>query len=175
MLHTRMPLYYLNYLKYPNKKMLEKSKQATLFRLQYQTHRNMICDLKQIRKLRKEKRVTDLAKFVEMVMGDYVILKTNRVMCWKFEFINEVYNNLALALIEQYEILPRVAKSLRSGQYSTLFRLLRLPKDKQIEIKQFVFGDRSTYESSDDNIIGEKNKRYEHSNNDWVLRSFLDI
>lgn len=156
-----MPMYFLNYLKFPNKKMLEKSRRATLYRLQYQTHRNMICDLKQIRKLRKEKRLTDLAKFVESVMGDYVILKTNRVMCWKFEFINEVYNNLALALIEQYEV-PRIAKTQSSKfeSYATLFKLLHLPKDKQIEVKPFIFGDRSTYESSEDIISGEKNKRY---------------
>lgn len=37
--------------------MLEKTKEATLFRIQYQTHRNMIQDLKQIRLLRKEHKL----------------------------------------------------------------------------------------------------------------------
>jgi len=44
-------------MKYSNKKMLEKNKESYLFGIQYQTHRNMISDLKQIRRLRKEKRV----------------------------------------------------------------------------------------------------------------------
>lgn len=37
--------------------MLEKTKEATLFRIQYQTRRNMIADLKQIRLLRKEHKL----------------------------------------------------------------------------------------------------------------------
>lgn len=57
MLQSRNPLYFLNSLKSPNKKMLAASREAALFRIQYQTHRNMIRDLKQIRLLREEKQV----------------------------------------------------------------------------------------------------------------------
>jgi len=57
MLQSRNPLYYVSLLKYPNKKMLEKNKEANLFRVQYQTHRHMISDLKYMRQLRKEKRI----------------------------------------------------------------------------------------------------------------------
>lgn len=57
MMYSRSPFYYVNYVKFTNKKILEKNKEAYLFRIQYQTHRNMIADLKEIRKLRKEKDV----------------------------------------------------------------------------------------------------------------------
>ncbi|EDW60316.2 uncharacterized protein Dvir_GJ21410 [Drosophila virilis] len=141
MMHSRSPFYYVSYVKFLNKKMLEKNKEAYLYRIQYQTHRNMIADLKEIRKLRKEKNVKRLTGYVEKIMGDYYVRKTNRVMCWKFEFTNEVYNTLALALCEQY----RVPKNFRYSSTS-MYRLLLLPLDKAKEPVPFVFGDRSTYQ-----------------------------
>ncbi|XP_034476753.1 uncharacterized protein LOC117783454 [Drosophila innubila] len=145
MLQTRSPLYYVNYLKYGNTAMLEKNKEAYLFRKQYQIQRNMFESLRQIRKLRKEKRVQALLKYVEKIMGEYYVTKTNRVMCWKFEFINEVYNTLALALSEQYSI-PKNFKSSNSA----MLQLLHLPSDKIKDVVPFVFGDRSTYQGSED-------------------------
>ncbi|XP_030567638.1 uncharacterized protein LOC115767473 [Drosophila novamexicana] len=154
MLQSRSPQYYVSYLKYPNKKMLEKNREAYLFRIQYQTHRNMIADLRHIRKLRKAKDVKSLSAYVEKVMGDYYVTKTNRVMCWKFEFTNEVYNTLALALCEQYSIPKRFKMSSRP-----IFQLLMLPLDKIKDIAPFVFGDRSTYQEGDDDTEGRKFRR----------------
>ncbi|XP_017868422.1 PREDICTED: uncharacterized protein LOC108617211 [Drosophila arizonae] len=144
MIHSRSPLYYVSFLKFKNKKMLEKNKEAYLFRIQYQTHRNMIHDLRQIHKLRKEKKVKQLSSYVEKIMGDYYVTKTNRVMCWKFEFYNEVYNSVALALAEQYSAPKDIKKSK-----ITLLEMLLLPKDKFKEATPFVFGDRSTYTDGD--------------------------
>lgn len=146
MIHSRNPLYYVNFMKYSNKKMLEKNKESYLFGIQYQTHRNMISDLKQIRRLRKEKRVKSLADYVEKIMGDYYVTKTNRVMCWKFEFTNEVYNTLALAITEQYYV-PKYFKMHSS--HTSLLLLLRLPRDKVKDVVPFIFGDRSTYQDGD--------------------------
>lgn len=75
-------------------------------------------------------------------MGDYVVLKTRRIMPWKFEFMNEVYNTYALALSEQYY----VPKNFRP---SSLLILLRHTMDKSKDPPSFVFGDRSTYLSLD--------------------------
>ncbi|XP_064536533.1 uncharacterized protein LOC135427043 [Drosophila montana] len=144
MIHCRSPLYLVSFMKYSNKKMLERNKEAYLYRIQYQTHRNMIADLKQIRKLRKEKNVKDLAEYVEKIMGDYYVKKTNRVMCWKFEFFNEVYNTMALTLAEQY-FLP---KYFRADKHSFL-EVLLLPVDQFKENVSFVFGDRSTYQDGE--------------------------
>jgi len=57
MLQSRSPLYLVNYLKYGNKAMSDKYREAYLFRVQYQTHRNMNQALKEIRALRKAKKV----------------------------------------------------------------------------------------------------------------------
>lgn len=84
-------------------------------------------------------------------MGDYYVTKTNRVMCWKFEFHNEVYNTLALALCEQY----RVPKNFKVAQRAML-KLLMLPVDKVKDIVPFVFGDRSTYQEGDEDVEGRK-------------------
>lgn len=77
-------------------------------------------------------------------MGDYYVLKTKRVMCWKFEFICEVYNILGLALSEQFYI----PKNIRYD-HRMMLRLFYLPQEKFTEIKPFIFGDRSTYQESD--------------------------
>lgn len=77
-------------------------------------------------------------------MGDYYVTKTNRVMCWRFEFFNEVYNTMALTLAEQY-FLP---KYFRAEKHS--FReVLQLPLDKFKDNPPFVFGDRSTHQDGD--------------------------
>ncbi|XP_060657836.1 uncharacterized protein LOC132792457 [Drosophila nasuta] len=154
MLQCRNPLYYVSFLKYPNKKMLEKNKEANLFRVQYQTFRNMIADLKHIRLLRKEKRITTLCDYVEKVMGDYYVTKRNRVMCWKFEFINEVYNTLALALCDQF-VVPKHFRHTTNA----MARLLHLTKDSFKDIVPFVFGDRSTYQQGDDQDLEGKRAR----------------
>lgn len=75
-------------------------------------------------------------------MGDYVVLKTHRIMPWKFEFMNEVYNTYALALSEQYY----VPKNFRPN---SLLILLRHAVNRSKEPPNYVFGDRSTYLSPD--------------------------
>ncbi|XP_068142320.1 outer dynein arm-docking complex subunit 4 isoform X1 [Drosophila tropicalis] len=145
MLHARDPMYYLRYTKYSNKKMLAKFREDYLFRVQYQTRRNMISVLRSIRHLRATKNLMRLAKYVEEVMGDYVVLKTSRIMPWKFEFLNEVYNTLGLALVEQYD----VPKYFRANDKKALLKLLHLPTDKSKDFKTFIFGVRSTHQEPD--------------------------
>ncbi|XP_017150777.1 uncharacterized protein LOC108160985 [Drosophila miranda] len=144
MLQSRSPLYYVNYMKYRNKKLSEKYREAFLYHVQYQTYRTMNAALKRVRVLRKEKKVKALTKFVEEVMGEYVVKKTHRVMCWKFEFLNEMYNTLGLALAEQ--LMP--PKKFNAATTS-LLKLLHLPTDKVKELTSFVFGDRSTHPEPD--------------------------
>lgn len=78
-------------------------------------------------------------------MGNYVVLKTNRIMPWKIEFINEVYNTLGLALAEQYY----VPKNFKPTTGNPLHLLLHLNMNKTMEISKFVFGDRSTHQDQD--------------------------
>ncbi|KAH8312968.1 hypothetical protein KR067_005599 [Drosophila pandora] len=98
-----------------------------------------------IKFLRKTNNVAKLSAYVEEVMGNYVVLKTNRTMPWKFEFLNEVYNTLALAHTDQLW----VPKNFRFQQKNALLRLLHFPVDKSLDVPTFVFGDRTTHQSSD--------------------------
>lgn len=58
-------------------------------------------------------------------MGNYVTIKTNRIMPWKFEFINEVYNYLGLARINEFKI-PADSKLLTGKQ--RLLTLFKIPQ-----------------------------------------------
>ncbi|XP_036344445.1 uncharacterized protein LOC118753678 [Rhagoletis pomonella] len=148
MLQARSPFYNEQMLKCPDKKVWEKHRETHLNHIQYQTRRNMLTILRTIRQLRAIGKLDKLSKYIEEVMGDYVVLKTHRVMPWKFEFLNEVYNTLALAYIDRF-IQPSDLSSAQNNA-SHLMRLLRIPTDKSKDRQvSFVFGDKSTYQEPD--------------------------
>ncbi|XP_062123807.1 uncharacterized protein LOC133837149 isoform X1 [Drosophila sulfurigaster albostrigata] len=120
MLHTRCPMYCRNAGKN------ELYQQENLFRIQYQTRRNMFKILRTIRNLIRSNKMNKLTKFVDEVMGNYVTVKTNRIMPWKFEFVNEVYNYLGLARINEYKI-PTDMKIL--GGRQRLMKLFKIPTE----------------------------------------------
>ncbi|XP_023178074.2 uncharacterized protein LOC111604289 isoform X2 [Drosophila hydei] len=144
-IQARSPMYFVRYKKYSNKDRLLKFREALLFRIQYQTRRNMISVLQTIKRLRDQKNIKRLSNYIEEVMGDYVVIKTNRIMPWKLEFINEVYNTLGLALSEQY-VVP---KNFRASDRNPVLQLLSFNPHKLKEINTFVFGDRSTHQDHD--------------------------
>ncbi|EDW81337.1 uncharacterized protein Dwil_GK12012 [Drosophila willistoni] len=131
MLHARCPMYATNMHKYASGDLYNKHQEDNLFRIQYQTRRNMFKILRSIRHLIKVGELNKLTHFVEEVMGEYVSIKTNRVMPWKFEFINEVYNYLGLARINEYKI-PSDMKVLQGKQ--RLLTLFKLPLEKNLEL-----------------------------------------
>ncbi|XP_017492845.1 PREDICTED: uncharacterized protein LOC108380955, partial [Rhagoletis zephyria] len=148
MLQARSPFYNEQMLKCPDKKVWEKHRETHLNHIQYQTRRNMLTILRTIRQLRARGKLDKLSKYIEEVMGDYVVLKTHRVMPWKFEFLNEVYNTLALAYIDRF-IQPSDLSSAQNNA-GHLMRLLRIPTDKNKDRQvSFVFGDKSTYQEPD--------------------------
>ncbi|KAH8259549.1 hypothetical protein KR026_006185 [Drosophila bipectinata] len=162
MLEARSPMFYVRHKKFTNPQLMEKFRQDYLYRVQYQTRRNMNSVLRSIKFLRKTNNVAKLASYVEEVMGDYVVKKTNRTMPWKFEFLNEVYNTLALAHMDQLW----VPKNFRFQQKNALLSLLHFPMDKGLDVPTFVFGDRKTHQSSDlsDPVLAKSRKaisRYE--------------
>ncbi|KAH8405329.1 hypothetical protein KR222_005353 [Zaprionus bogoriensis] len=137
MIYARSPMYYVRHMQH----MSPKFREAILFRIQHQTRRNMLSILRNIREYKAKKDLPKLASYIEEVMGDYVVLKTLRIMPWKVEFLNEVYNNLALALTEQYYI----PKDFKGVDRNALLFLLHHTLDKSKDPPAFVFGDRSTY------------------------------
>ncbi|KAH8287064.1 hypothetical protein KR054_001745 [Drosophila jambulina] len=140
MLHARSPMYNEYYHRSPV--MEARMREANLFRIQYQTRRNMHSILRTVRVLRKRNDITCLRRFVEDVMGHYVILKTDRLMPWKVEFMNEVYNHLALSLCENYRI-PKTR--VTPHDKSAMCTLLNIPTAKPLEFTEVIFGDRNSY------------------------------
>ncbi|XP_001359766.2 uncharacterized protein wa-cup [Drosophila pseudoobscura] len=129
MLQARCPMYAKYYQRYPNEELHHKQQEENLYRIQYQTRRNMFKILRSIRHLIQVGSLDKLSTFVEEVMGDYVTVKTHRTMPWKFEFINEVYNYLGLARINEYKI-PSDMTVLKGKQ--RLLTLFGLPHEMNI-------------------------------------------
>ncbi|TMW48458.1 hypothetical protein DOY81_006455 [Sarcophaga bullata] len=146
MLQARSPLYNEQMRRCPDERVFNLHREAHLNRVQYQTRRTMLAHLREIRSLREKGDIEKLSQYVESVMGDYVVLKTHRVMPWKFEYINEVYNTLALAHADRYTVIEDI---MISKEKERLLILLRMPTDKYKDVVQFVFGDKSTYQEPD--------------------------
>ncbi|KAH8387080.1 hypothetical protein KR093_004562 [Drosophila rubida] len=157
MLHARSPLYNEIHqrMEYPEK--AEKFHDENMFRIQYQTRRNMISILRTITALRAQNDTRRLRKFVEKAMGEYNVLKTRRAMPWKIEFMNEVYNHLALSLCEGYR-LPKTKVSPYDN--NSMCHLLGVSPLKPSEQRTVVFGDRSTYTYDDSGDAFEQAKEF---------------
>ncbi|KAH8291589.1 hypothetical protein KR018_003015, partial [Drosophila ironensis] len=132
MLHARSPMYNEYFERCP---MMSQQREANLYRIQYQTRRNMLSILNTIQLLRKRNDIKRLRKFVEDVMGNYVVIKTSRVMPWKVEFMNEVYNHLALSLCEGYRLPPH---RVTPYDKSAMCNLLNIRVAKPLEHSEFL-------------------------------------
>ncbi|KAH8312110.1 hypothetical protein KR044_009439, partial [Drosophila immigrans] len=130
MLHTRSPMYCVNTAK---NELNLKYQQDNLFRIQYQTRRNMFKILRTIRNLIRTNKMIKLTNYVDDVMGNYVTIKTNRIMPWKFEFVNEVYNYLGLARLNEFKI-PDDMKLLSGKQ--RLMTLFKIPTELDFNRKK---------------------------------------
>lgn len=145
MLQARSPLYNERKKSCINKAMCDASKDAAFFRIKNSTRRICIIVRAKINALRERGNIQELASTVEAIMGDYIILKTHRMLPWKFEFINEVYNTLALAFMDQL-IIPGNLVEIFPSEEAQLFYLMGLPmREEFAEIKKLVFGDKSTW------------------------------
>lgn len=157
MLHARSPIYNEAYHRFHNTEIAAQFHQANMFRIQYQTRRNMLSILRTITALHKQNDIGRLRKYVEKVMGEYNVLKTRRVMPWKMEFMNEVYNHLALSLCESYR-LPKYKVSPYDN--NAMCHLLGVSPLKHTEQKSVVFGVRSTYVYEDSGEAFEQAKAF---------------
>ncbi|KAH8292929.1 hypothetical protein KR044_009164 [Drosophila immigrans] len=160
MLHARSPLYNELHERMEYSEMAKKFHEENMSRIQYQTRRNMISILRRITTLRAQNDIRRLRKFVEKAMGEYNVLKTSRVSPWKTEFMNEVYNHLALSLCESYH-LPKTKVSPYDND--SMCHLLGVSPLKPSEQRSVVFGDRSTYTYDDSGDAFEQAKEFKRS------------
>lgn len=144
MLQARNPLYNIRQKRCPDKARCAKERNDNLNRIQYTTRRMMFIILKNLKRLRQRGNTHEISTFTEQVMGDYIILKTHRLIPWKFEFINEVYNIVALSYFDQIYV-PKHIDSFESAK-EKLYVLLGVPlADEYLFVHLFVFGDRSSW------------------------------
>lgn len=99
-MHCRRPIYQSG----------EKNKyrEQYLYRIEYQTMRDCFRILRKVRELRREGIFDRLADYVDYVMSTNIELKTLRILPWKWECMQEIYNILALALIDRCAVSRNV-------------------------------------------------------------------
>ncbi|KAH8386871.1 hypothetical protein KR093_003115 [Drosophila rubida] len=131
MMHARRPIYQLR----------EKHRENYLFYVEYQTSRDCYHILREVRRLRETQNIERLTDYVEHIMSTKIELKTHRTLRWKFQFINEVYNILGLAHIDERAV-PKGVDFLNRSAHAILYRL---PKDRMRNYSG-NFGGRNIYD-----------------------------
>lgn len=143
MLEARDPLYKIKYDRCKDMSRCTKYFDASMKRIQYKTKRQLGIVLDQARQLKEQGQTEKLCKYLEAFMGDYLILKTHKIVPWKFEYINEIYNILGLTYIE--EVITPVTLYSHSTNITKLFALLKVSVPEEHSMTNFVFGKRSTW------------------------------
>lgn len=146
MLWCRKPIYAKRYVKNPDK--VRQQTEDALNRIQYQTRRDVFKQLVEIRRLAKCDR-DGLRACVEDVISNYYSIKTKRVFPRKFEFLNEIFNIVAISYLEQSVVVPNTVMLL--PPHERLGFLLQLPQEKKADEKSNVgeFGDKSAFVDPD--------------------------
>lgn len=146
MLWCRKPIYAKRSVKNPEK--VRQQTEDALNRIQYQTRRDVFKQLVEIRRLAKCDR-DGLRTCVEDVISNYYSIKTKRVFPRKFEFLNEIFNIVAISYLEQGVVVANNLMLLPPPERLSV--LLQLPQDKKGDEKSAVgeFGDKNTFVDPD--------------------------
>ncbi|XP_023166580.2 uncharacterized protein LOC111596540 isoform X2 [Drosophila hydei] len=144
MCHSRSPLYYCRHMKCRGTQICERSQTTALFRIEYQTRRDCFRMLREVHKRRQERNIERLTDYIEQIMSTNILLRTNRTLPWKWEFVNEVYNILALAHIDKCAA-PKNVDFLDLNNQSALY-LLAAERAKDLSVK---FGGHNVYAEID--------------------------
>ncbi|BFG01810.1 uncharacterized protein DMAD_01474 [Drosophila madeirensis] len=131
-MHARNPMY--NSKKKKCRKTLsgEKTRERYLFHLEYQTRRDCMRMLREVHQLRAEGNVEGLTDYIEHIMSTITDLKTHRTLPWKWEFVNDVYNSLALAHADQCAVPANV--DFLDPKYRLVLYLLQPERTKDMNI-----------------------------------------
>ncbi|XP_070144569.1 outer dynein arm-docking complex subunit 4 isoform X2 [Drosophila kikkawai] len=106
MIHAKNPLYHRHHARHLSEKEWRRRREMHLFHVEYQTRRDCLRMLREVRDRRRAGNLEKLSDYVEDIMSSHIQLKTWRTLPWKWEFLNDVYNILALAHLDRCA-LPR--------------------------------------------------------------------
>ncbi|XP_017853387.1 uncharacterized protein LOC108607224 isoform X2 [Drosophila busckii] len=168
-MHARRPLYYCMQEKCLSKRLCEQNREHRLHHIAYQTRRDCHRILRETHRLRAEGNVDRLTNYIDRVMTESIELKTLRILPWKFEFLNEVYNILGMAHIDKCAV-PGNLDYTNNANNDKLY-LLRSERQKSLTVSA-GFGMPNVYEEmqtteNQQNILARKaerlNDRLRHS------------
>ncbi|XP_017112673.1 uncharacterized protein LOC108136186 [Drosophila elegans] len=114
MMHARNPLYNRLYTMQRHGRIGEQERRQRLremhlFHVQYRTRRDCLRMLHELHRRRREGLDPEgLSDYVERTMSVHFELKTQRTLPWKWEFLNDVYNTLALAYCDRCTVPDNV-------------------------------------------------------------------
>ncbi|XP_034486519.1 uncharacterized protein LOC117790996 [Drosophila innubila] len=135
MMHARSPLYPISE---------QQNREKYLFGVEYQTRRDCFRILSKVRRLRRDGDIDQLTDYVENAMSTEIEHKTQRTLPWKYEFISEIYNILALAHIDKRGV-PMNIDFLDLNNFGILYLL---PEDRLRELSN-EFGGPNIYAEID--------------------------
>lgn len=143
-MHARNPLYHCRQVKCRVSKICEKNRENYLYRVEHQTRRDCFRMLREVHRRRQERNIERLTDYVEHIMSSSIELKTQRTLPWKWEFVTEVYNILALAHIDRCAV-PKNIDFLDLKNHSMLYLL---PTDR-VKEQTITFGGPNVYSEID--------------------------
>lgn len=129
----------------------KRNREQHLYGVEYQTRRDCFSILRQVHQLRRERNFEGLQQYVDHAISN-IELKTLRTLPWKWEFMQEIYNILALAMIDRCAV-PSNIDVLDLKNQSLLYWL---PMERHKEMPH-EFGEHNVY--SDMERTQERNSR----------------
>ncbi|XP_026837826.1 uncharacterized protein LOC6550069 isoform X2 [Drosophila erecta] len=137
MLHARNPMYNRRYVRQRHGRIADEERrrwqEMHLFHAQYQTRRDCMRMLLEVQRRRREGDVDRLSDYVEQIMSGFVEYKTQRTLPWKWEFINDVYNTLALAHCDRCRVPANV--DFLQAQNRPVLYLLQAEKLRDMSVR----------------------------------------
>ncbi|EDX02612.1 uncharacterized protein LOC6525682 isoform X1 [Drosophila yakuba] len=137
MLQARNPMYNRRYVRQRHGRIADVERhrwqEMHLFHAQYQTRRDCMRMLHEVHRRRREGDVDKLSDYVEEIMSGFIEYKTQRTLPWKWEFINDVYNTLALAHCDRCTVPAHV--DFLQAQNRPILYLLRTEKLRDMSVR----------------------------------------
>ncbi|KAH8356151.1 hypothetical protein KR200_002447, partial [Drosophila serrata] len=140
MLHAQNPLYNREHARHLSEKVKHRRREMHLFHVELKTRRDCLRMLREVRARRREGDVDKLSDYVESIMSRYIEQKTHRTLPWKWEFLNDVYNILALAYLDRCTLPSNVDFLEPQNRY-----LLYLLRPERVRDMSVTFGGTNIY------------------------------
>lgn len=126
-----------------NKSDRKKYYQTLQVRVRHQILREMHNQLEKIHKLREARNLKNLVRYVEVVLGNYYQIKTDKEMPRKNEFVALICQQVGLAHLDLFK-LPFDLESIPLKE--RLQQIFSTLSNEKMDSINYVFGDINTYE-----------------------------